>query len=102
MNENEAPGPGALYEIIGFGTVNQFDGAMVTSPELFGKRTDGRFDTLWEPANCEQQLILFGFESSHLGNFVAEFEVVPDVVAEFRQRPVFGIRYGFHHRLNFG
>jgi hypothetical protein len=45
-----------------------------------------------KPADCQQQLVLIRLQAGRLVRFITETQVFTDVVSEFRERTITGIR----------
>jgi hypothetical protein len=67
--------------------INEFDCAVVTETELLRKRGDGGTAALRQPLDCEENLMLLGFNSLGTGRLFAEAQELPDTVTELGETP---------------
>jgi hypothetical protein len=92
--ENVRSGAGPLYQIICFGAIDKFDGAVMMTSKLLRKRANGGFDAFGKAPDRKQQLILSRFDSGRFGRLVAEIQILLDVVPKFGQCAVIGVPGG--------
>ncbi|HVR17195.1 MAG TPA: hypothetical protein VMS25_12615 [Candidatus Limnocylindrales bacterium] len=65
-------------------TVDQFHRAVMLELHPFGQNSDGRFKTLRQTANREQQLMLLRLDASFTRCVFAETQEATDLIAKFR------------------
>lgn len=86
-----------VHEAAAFGTVNEFDGAVVLDLQTFGHFANGHTLAPRPRAECEQELVLLWINASGAGGRFAEVEKLADGVAELVEKFVIALRGAFGH-----
>jgi len=76
-HQNSRANARSPYEIIGFGTIYEFDCTVVMPSKLLRECTNGRFGGVWKTSYGKQQLILSWFDTGRSGCLVAEIQIAP-------------------------
>jgi hypothetical protein len=71
-----------------FTTVDQLNGAIVLQPQQVCRVSDRRTDIRRSARHREKKLMLLGVESGLVNGFFARQQICPQLMPEFRQRPM--------------